>query len=114
MPLVRIQTNVDLAKEEAESLASETAAIVAPAIGKPVGITMAIVEASVPMSFGESSDPTALFEIEGIELDAEPAGALCDGLSDLAEERLGVDSSRVFVKLTRVPRGYWAGNRKVY
>ncbi len=75
---------------------------------------MALVETGVAMTFGGTPEPTALFEVEGIELLAEPAAGLCQRLSDLAEERLGVPAARTFVKLGHVPRGYWAGNRKVY
>ena len=114
MPLVRIQTNAQLQKNEETALATSATTVVAEVLGKPESVTMAVVETGLSMTFGGTPEPTALFEVEGIELGGEPAEGLCQGLSDLAEEKLGVPASRTFVKLGNVPRGYWAGNRKVY
>tara|TARA_R110002096_G_scaffold113320_8_gene246395 strand:- start:5711 stop:6055 length:345 start_codon:yes stop_codon:yes gene_type:complete len=114
MPLVRIQTNVSLGKQSEKRLAAAATGVVAQELGKPESITMAVVESGLSMTFGGTLAPTALFEVEGIELTADPADALCQALSDLAAADLGVPADRTFVKLTKVPRGYWAGNRKVY
>ena len=114
MPLVRITTNVPFDHPSSVRLCGEVTEIVARELGKPESITMAILEAGTVVTFGGAPDPSALFEIEGIELSSDPSEALCQKLSDLAEAQMEVPSDRVFVKLTNVPRGYWAGNRKVY
>jgi len=114
MPLVQIHTNVAVERPEADELAIKAGGIVAREIGKPESVMMALLQPDASLTFGGTTAPTALFEIEGIELSADHADALTASLSDLAEEQLGVPGSRVFVKLTNVPRGNWAGNRKVY
>lgn len=114
MPLVRIQTNADLDTAICHELMVESARIVAQELGKPESIMMAVVEPRTAMTFGGTIDPTALFEIEGIELEDEPAGPLCEALSDLIERIAAVPAQRVFVKLANVPRGYWAGSRRVF
>lgn len=114
MPLVRIVTNVPIDHPSSVRLCGEATAIAARELGKPESITMAILEQGTAMTFGGAPDPSALFEIEGIELSSEPADALCQALSGLAETELDVPAERVFVKLSNVPRGYWAGNRKVF
>jgi phenylpyruvate tautomerase PptA (4-oxalocrotonate tautomerase family) len=114
MPLIRIQTNVVASSEQSSGFLTQATEITARGLGKPASVMMATLDAGKAMTFGGSSEPTALFEIEGIELSPEPTDALCQQLSDLAEKELQVPGNRVFVKLTNVPRGYWAGNRKVY
>lgn len=114
MPLIQIQTNVTASPDQSNGLLSQATEIAARELGKPASVMMATLDAGKAMTFGGTSEPTALFEIEGIELSPEPADALCQQLSDLAEKQLQVPANRVFVKLTNVPRGYWAGNRKVY
>lgn len=114
MPLVRITTNVPFDHPSSVRLCGEVTSIVSKELGKPESITMAVLEAGAAMTFGGAPDPSALFEIEGIELPSDPTDALCQSLSDLAESLMEVPQDRVFVKLTNVPRGYWAGNRKVY
>ncbi len=114
MPLVKIQTTALLEPSAAEAFAAEAIRIVCRELGKPEAVTMAVVDDGAVMSFAGTPGPTALFEIEGIELSAAPTEPLAHALSDLAESELGVSADRVFVKLTNVPRGYWAGGRKVY
>ena len=114
MPLIQIRTNADLSDEQTNALLKEATTIAARELGKPESIMMATASIGAAMLFGGTDGPTALFEIEGIELSDEPTGALCEALCDLAEQQLSVPANRVFVKLTNVPRGNWAGNRKVY
>lgn len=114
MPLLQITTNQEVARPQAEAITTEAGKIVAETIGKPESVMMAFLRPDACLSFGGSFEPAALFEIEGIELPPEPTEALSNQLSDFAEENLDVPASRVFVKLTNVPRGNWAGNRKVY
>jgi len=114
MPLIQIRTNVSLSKEATNELLKEATTIAARELGKPESIIMATASTGAAMMFGGTDAPTALFEIEGIELSAEPTGALCTALCDIAAEHLSTPPDRVFVKLTNVPRGLWGGNRKVY
>ncbi len=114
MPLIQIRTNVSLSEEATTELLKEATTITARELGKPESIMMATASTGAAMLFGGTDGPTALFEIEGIELTPEPAKGLCEALSDLAESHLEASADRVFVKLTNVPRGNWAGNRKVY
>ena len=114
MPLIQIRTNVSLLEEATTELLKEATTITARELGKPESIMMATASTGAAMLFGGTDGPTALFEIEGIELTPEPAKGLCEALSDLAESHLEASADRVFVKLTNVPRGNWAGNRKVY
>lgn len=114
MPLIKIQTNQGIPAEAAAGILSRATAITARELGKPESIMMATLGTETAMTLGGSADPTALFEIEGIELSPEPTESLCRQLCDLAEESLSVPANRVFVKLTNVPRGCWGGNRKVY
>ncbi len=114
MPLLQITTNQEVARPNAEALTTEAGKIVAQTIGKPESVMMASLQPQACLAFGGTFEPAALFEIEGIELPAEFAETLSSQLSDLAEENLKVPASRVFVKLTNVPRGNWAGNRRVF
>ena len=114
MPLIQIRTNVSLSEEATTELLKKATTVAARELSKPESIMMAAASTGAAMLFGGTDGPTALFEIEGIELSSEPANALCLALSDLAEAELHVPADRVFVKLTNVPRGNWAGNRKVY
>lgn len=114
MPLIQIRTNVSLSKEATNELLKKATTVAARELGKPESIMMATASTGAAMLFGGTDGATALFEIEGIELSSDPANALCEALSDLAESELQAPADRVFVKLTNVPRGNWAGNRKVY
>lgn len=113
MPLVSIYTSISVG--EPDKILSLVTKLAAAELGKPESIMMARLEAESDLSFGGTTDePAALFEVEGIELSDEKAGPLTTKLCDFAEAELEVPKSRVFVKLTNVPRGMWGGNGKVY
>lgn len=113
MPLVSIYTNTS-PEGEAELL-SEVTSLVANSVNKPESITMAKLHGSIPMAFGSNSEkPTALFEIDGIDLSADFAEILTSQLCVFAEKNLNTPADRVFVKLVSTPRGMWGGNGKVY
>lgn len=113
MPLVSIYTSNLVADPPA--VLSEITTLAAAELGKPEAVVMVRLESDATLAFGGSSiEPSALFEVEGIELPAEAASPLTQKLCQYAEQYLGVPQSRVFVKLTCVPRGMWGGNGKVY
>jgi phenylpyruvate tautomerase PptA (4-oxalocrotonate tautomerase family) len=113
MPLVTIYCSNKVA--DPEDLLEKVTSLVAGELGKPESITMARLEDEATLAFGGKTDPpSALFEIEGIELPVDKAGPLTERLCLLAEETLTTPQNRVFVKLSNVPRGMWGGNGKVY
>lgn len=113
MPLVSIYTSNPVSNPS--EILTDVTKLVAAELGKPESITMAKLEPQSHLAFGGStSEPAALFEIEGIELSDETALPLTEKLCRFAEDKLATPRNRVFVKLASIPRGMWGGNGRVY
>lgn len=114
MPIIKIQTNVILPPRVLTELLADSTAIASRELGKPEFIFMTSAETEKAMMFGGKVVPTALFEIEVLDYEKVLSQSFVDELSDLAKRLLDVPAENVFIKLTNVPRGSWAGGGKVY
>ena len=114
MPLIKIQTNVILPPRVLKELLADSTVIAARELGKPESIFMVSAQTEMAMMFGGKVVSTALFEIEALDYDKGLPQSLVNELTDLAKRLLDVPAENVFVKLTDVPRGSWAGGGKVY
>lgn len=114
MPLLKIQTNVILPPRVLTELLSDSTTIAARELGKPESIFMVSAQTEIAMMFGKEVTPTALFEIEVLDYGKALSQSLVDEFTDLAQRLLDVPSESVFIKLTDVPRGNWAGGGKIY
>ena len=114
MPLIKIQTNVILPPRVLSELLADSTAIAARELGKPEFIFMTAAETEVAMMFGGKVVPTALFEIEVLDYSKRLTQSFVDEITDLSKRLLDVAPENVFIKLTDVPRGSWAGGGKIY
>lgn len=114
MPLIKIKTNAIVSPKNLAELLAESTAITADILDKPVSIFMASAETEAAMMFGGKVVPTALFEIEALDYDEGLSQGLVNALTDLAGHLLKAPAEHVFVKITNVPRGSWAGSKKIY
>lgn len=114
MPLVTITSNVERAPEKVVTLLREATAIVSRELGKPESVVMAHARLGEFLMLGGSVDPALLVEIEGLGVESEVTGALCEAFCRLGETELSVDPGRTFVKVHDVPRGQWGADGKVF
>lgn len=114
MPLIKIKTNAIVSPRNLSELLSEATAITADILDKPESIFMASAETEAAMMFGGKVVPTALFEIEALDYSEGLSQGLVNALTDLAGHLLKVQAEQVFVKITDVPRGSWAGGKRIY
>ncbi|MDF1657465.1 MAG: phenylpyruvate tautomerase MIF-related protein [Verrucomicrobiales bacterium] len=114
MPLIKIKTNVILPPRVLTELLADSTAIASRELGKPESIFMTSAETEVAMMFGAEVVPTALFEIEVLDYEKKLSQSFVDEMTDLSKRLLDVPPENVFLKLTNVPRGSWAGGGKIY
>ena len=107
MPLLRIQTNVELPPERRSTVLREASRAVAAMLGKPERYVMVTLEPRPDMLFAGDDAPLAYLELKSIGL-AEGATAACSrSLCELIREQFGVSPERVYIELTAVPRAFW-------
>jgi phenylpyruvate tautomerase len=114
MPLLKIQTNVNVTDGKREALLKKTSRTVAQQLGKPEQYMMVSLEAERPMVFAGTSEPSAFMDLRAIGLPAGKTGELAALLCELAKAELGVAKERVYINFSDVPANLWGWNGETF
>lgn len=114
MPLLRLQTNLDLEREKKSALSAALSHKVSEWLDKPEDYVQVTLESSVTMRFAGTEDPTAFVEIRSLGFfglnQAEISHALCAFL----ESECAISQDRVFVNFLDLARENWGWNGKTF
>lgn len=107
MPLLCLQTSVQIDENKSTGLAKALSGIVAKTIGKPEAYVMVTIkEATVAMA--GTTEPAAFVDVRSIgglnkEVNVELSSKVCS----LLQEELGIPGGRVYLNFTDVNRPNW-------
>lgn len=107
MPLLKIQTNVDIPEEAKISLLHDASAKVAAILGKPERYVMVLLETNPHMLFAGDNSPLAYLEMKSIGLPSDRTSAISDGLSNLINQHLSIPSDRIYTEFSNAERHMW-------
>jgi phenylpyruvate tautomerase len=114
MPLLRLQTNLDLDPEHQSALSAALSQKASEWIDKPEDYVQVILETGVTMRFGGTEDPTAFVEIRSLGFyglnQAEISHALCDVL----DAECSISPNRVFINFFDLARENWGWDGKTF
>lgn len=110
MPLLRIQTNTELPREQQRALLATASRLVANQLGKPERYVMVALEHNPAMLFAGEEDPLAYLELKSIGLPAAATGSLSRALCELVEEALGISPDRVYIEFSDAAPHMWGWN----
>ncbi len=115
MPVTKVQTSVPCSPEVKESLVKELSAMTAASIGKPETYVSAVVEDDAVISFGGEVGPAAFVEVRSIGgLNHSVNNELAQKISACLNDRLGIDTGRIYVNFFDVPAGDWAWKGRTF
>ena len=114
MPLLKIQTNVNVPEGKRDGLLKNASRTVAQQLGKPESYMMVTLETEQPMVFAGTDEPTAFMDLKAIGLPAGKTGQLAALLCDLAKTELGVPKERVYINFADVPANLWGWNAETF
>lgn len=114
MPFLEMQTNATPEPELGEELLKSASKRVAAALGKPESVMMTAFRGEQAMTFGGTTEPTAMVDLALLGFDSEKAQPIVEMLTDLVASKLEIAPARIFVKITEVPRGQWGGNGRLF
>lgn len=114
MPLLTLQTSVQLSAQQRYDLLAPLSRIVAECIGKPERYVMVTVgEAAILMAGGEG--PAAFVDLRSIGgLSGAVNRKLSERLCALLQERLGIPPDRVYLGFANVSAENWGWNGGVF
>jgi phenylpyruvate tautomerase PptA (4-oxalocrotonate tautomerase family) len=107
MPVLKIQTNVEIPEEAKKRLLHDASTQVAAILGKPERYVMVILEPNPHMLFSADNSPLAYLELKSIGLPSEQTGSISEGLSALINQHLSVPSDRVYIEFANAERHMW-------
>ncbi len=114
MPLIKINSNVELSLPETERLLKGIAELAASHLNKPERYIMACLEKSVMVMSG-TAKPAAFVDLRSIgKLSPTVNKNLSAGICDLLRGRGGIDPERIFITFTDVAGTHWGWNRETF
>src|SRR5690554_4360825 len=111
MPYLNIVTNQPIENETA--LLKAASKTVAQASGKPESYVMVAVESKTAMSFGGSTEPTAILDYRSLGLPADRK-AFSDVLCSMIEKEIGINGSRIYISMTDSERQNWGWDHSTF
>ena len=114
MPLLKIQTNVEVPRETAGKLLTQGTELLATHLKKPVDYVQVAVEPGLPIAFAGTEESTAFVEVRSLGFPEVAAVELTAALCSLLEAELGVPPGRVFLNFVDIPRPMWGWNGKTF
>jgi len=114
VPLLKIQTNTEIAPEQRILLMKKASARVAELLGKPEGYVMISLEAGGALLFGGDDRPLAYLELKSIGLPADRTKSLSSDLSQLISSELKIALDRIYIEFHDAPRNMWGWNGSTF
>jgi phenylpyruvate tautomerase PptA (4-oxalocrotonate tautomerase family) len=107
MPVLKIQTNVELPTEAKISLLRDVSTQVAAVLGKPERYVMTMLEPNPSMLFAGDDSPLAYLELKSINLPDDRTGEISEVLSNLITQKLSIPADRIYIEFSNAERHMW-------
>lgn len=114
MPLVKIQTNIELASADQKKLLQQVSAFTAKQLGKPESYVMVAFEPCSQMLFAGSDDASCYVEFKSIGLADSQTTAISAALCELLAEEINIPPERVYIEFSSAERALWGWNSKTF
>lgn len=114
MPLLKLQTTVNLSEDKQQSLLAALSKAVAAAIGKPEQYVMVSLNPAAMRMSGQAGD-AAFVDIRSIGgLSGDVNRKLSKQVCALLNESLGITPERIYLNFTDVDAGCWGFNGSTF
>ena len=114
MPLLRLETNIEINPEKCDRLHSELADLVSELLGKSKAYVQIVISSNTPMSFGGDTSPTAHIQLISLGLPSDFCKDISRSLTNWASEYLEIDPKRIYISMSDWPRSHWAWDGKPF
>ena len=115
MPLIVVNTNVQLPPDKAGALAKAISEALAAALGKPEAFVAVQLNGGACVLFGGTADPAAICQVSSIgKIDVDHNTTASGVVSGVLQEHAGVDPARCYITFTDVERANWGWQGKTF
>ena len=110
MPLLKLETNVEITSEQRAALLASLSKIVAQTIGKPEQYVMVTVNQAGVLMAGKPGD-AAFGDLRSIGgLNSDVNNQLSEKICQFLSQFLGITPDRIYLNFTDVKAGNWGWN----
>jgi len=110
MPLVKLQTNIDINDSDRYAMSKDVSELAARELGKPESYVMVIIEPTTSMLFAGTKDPACYIELKSIGLPESKTKDLSAALCTFINEQLTINKDRIYIEFADAPRAMWGWN----
>ena len=110
MPLLKIQTNIEIKEPDKKTLLAKASQLTAEQLGKPESYVMVIIESQQPMLFAGNDAPLAYLELKSIGLPENKTKDLSQALCNLVNTEITIPQDRIYIEFANAERGMWGWN----
>ena len=112
MPCLEFTTNARIADKSA--LMRSLSDCVCTGLGKAETYMMVLVNGEVPMLFGGSEEPVAHLTLRALGLKDDAIRRLAGELTELVQEKLGIESQRIYIVFMDADTSKWAWDGRTF
>jgi len=114
MPLLKVQTNVNLDDNQKVDLLSACSTTVATMLGKSEKYVMICFEHNPDMLFAGTRDATVYLELKSIGLSENKTTEYSAALCDVMVKHLDVKADRIYIEFNNAMRHLWGWNNATF
>ncbi|MDH5435215.1 MAG: phenylpyruvate tautomerase MIF-related protein [Gammaproteobacteria bacterium] len=114
MPLLKIQTNIELDEQSKKALLTKASQKTAELLGKPESYVMIAIESQQPMLFAGSDAPLAYLELKSIGLPENKTDSFSKALCKLVNEATMIPQDRIYIEFANADRSMWGWNGSTF
>jgi phenylpyruvate tautomerase len=112
MPLIKIQTNTHLPKEQIDQILPGLSQKASEWLDKPEGYIQIIMEPETTIMFAGKTDPSALIEVRSLGFYGHSIAEITQALCTFIQEQLDIPQDRIFINFFDLERSHWGWNSK--
>jgi phenylpyruvate tautomerase PptA (4-oxalocrotonate tautomerase family) len=114
MPLIKMETSIQLTEEKKKALATGLSSIVAQGTGKPEQYVMATVSAAEICMAGNMG-AAAFIDVRSIgSINGQVNKKISKDVKGFLEKEAGIQGDRVYLNFTDIPAGNWGWNGSTF
>lgn len=112
MPCLELSTNVRI--QDRSALMRSLSDCVCVGLGKAETYMMVIVKDETPMLYGGSEEPAAHLTLRALGLKDDAIRRLAGELTELLQEKLGIENQRIYIVFMDADLGKWAFDGRTF
>lgn len=112
MPVIRLETNIILEKNNKKAFSAKLSSFASKILAKPESVMMIILMDGINICFAGGEDPAAMIEIGSVGLGHDKCGELTEKICGFIKNELGIEAERTYIEFRNLDPKMFGCNNK--